>query len=70
MQILSNLREQMYRYRVEYLKDARARRTLITEHEAIYRAVKARDEEAALMEVKKHIANQQKAIIRSLHLKE
>ena len=70
IQLLNTLREQMYRYRVEYLKDAKARRTLITEHEAIYRAVKARDEEAALMEVKKHIANQQKAIIRSLHLKE
>jgi DNA-binding GntR family transcriptional regulator len=70
VQILSNLREQMYRYRVEYLKDAKARRTLVSEHEAIYRALKARDEDMALNEIKKHIGNQQKAIIRSLHLKD
>ena len=33
MQILSNLREQMYRYRLEYIKDANKRQILLVEHE-------------------------------------
>ena len=35
VQLLNNLREQMYRYRVEYLKDIAVRRTLADEHRSI-----------------------------------
>lgn len=64
---LNNLREQMYRYRMEYLKDIAVRRTLAEEHKSICEALRARDEKKALDYVQLHIDNQQKAIIRSLN---
>ena len=67
IQILNNLREQMYRYRMEYLKDIAVRRTLAEEHRSICEALRARDEKKALDYIKVHIDNQQKAIIRSLN---
>ena len=39
VQLLNNLREQMYRYRVEYLKDIAVRRTLAEEHRSICEAL-------------------------------
>ena len=67
VQLLNNLREQMYRYRMEYLKDIAVRRTLAEEHKAICHALRARDEQQAEQYVSIHIDNQQKAIIRSLN---
>lgn len=66
IQILNNLREQMYRYRVEYLKDSRTRGTLLKEHREIYEAVAGRDEERAKACIRCHIMNQQQSIARSL----
>ena len=70
IQIINNLREQMYRYRIEYLKDSTARRTLVKEHREIYEALKARDYRKANDCMRDHIENQQKAIIKSLHQSE
>lgn len=42
-QVLNNLREQIYRYRVEYLKDEETRNLLVKEHKEIYAAIKNRD---------------------------
>lgn len=67
VQLLNNLREQMYRYRMEYLKDIAVRRTLAEEHRSICAALRERDEKKALDCIKVHIDNQQKAIIRSLN---
>ena len=67
VQLLNNLREQMYRYRVEYLKDIAVRRTLAEEHRSICQALKAKDEKKALDYIRVHIDNQQKAIIRGLN---
>ena len=67
VQILNNLREQMYRYRIEYLKDSAVRRQLAKEHKAICEALRTHDRESALRYVYVHIDNQQKAIIRSLN---
>ena len=67
VQILNNLREQMYRYRVEYLKDIAVRRTLAEEHRSICEALRAGDETQALDYIRVHIDNQQKAIIRGLN---
>ena len=67
VQLLNNLREQMYRYRVEYLKDIAVRRTLADEHRSICEALRAGDETKALDYIRIHIDNQQKAIIRSLN---
>ena len=66
IQLLNNLREQMYRYRVEYLKDSRTRGTLLKEHREIYEAVAGRDEERAKACIRCHIMNQQQSIARSL----
>ena len=66
VQILNNLREQMYRYRVEYLKDVESRKTLVEEHYAVYRALKARNQQQAVKDICIHIVNQQDAILRSL----
>lgn len=67
VQLLNNLREQMYRYRVEYLKDIAVRRTLAEEHRSICEALRAGDETQALDYIRVHIDNQQKAIIRGLN---
>lgn len=40
IQLLNNLREQMYRYRIEYLKDVKSRRSLVEEHDALYERMK------------------------------
>ena len=65
--MVNNLREQMYRYRIEYLKDSAVRRQLAKEHKAICEALRTHDRESALRYVYVHIDNQQKAIIRSLN---
>lgn len=70
VQLLNNLREQMYRYRMEYLKDIAVRRTLAEEHKAICRALRERDEQQAEEYVSIHIDNQQKAIILKSGIKE
>ena len=67
IQLLNNLREQMYRYRIEYLKDSAVRRQLAKEHKYIFEALRTHDKERALRYVYVHIDNQQKAIIRSLN---
>lgn len=60
--MLNNLREQIYRYRIEYLKDAEKYPTLIKEHEEIYESLLARDEEAALKATIVHVENQANAV--------
>ena len=65
-QVLNNLREQIYRYRVEYLKEEETRNVLVKEHEEIYEAIKNRDVKKAQEIIFRHIENQREAIIRSI----
>ena len=65
-QMLLNLREQMYRYRMEYMKDKRMYKLLIDEHDAIRKAIKKKDKEKAGQVMRTHIINQQEAIERNL----
>lgn len=58
IQLLYNLREQMYRYRVEYLKREEVHETLLEEHQHIIEMIEKRDEERAVEAVCKHIDNQ------------
>ena len=60
VQILNNLREQMYRYRLEYLKDFSSHARLLEE------AIAARDQKNAAMIIKAHIENQEISVIRNL----
>ena len=70
IQMINNLREQMYRYRIEYLKDMNVGETLNEEHKELHTALKLRDADRALSCMKKHIKNQQQAIVRGLRAKE
>ena len=56
--MLNNLREQMYRYRVEYLKNPQNHEQLLKEHEAIYRGIVEKDKDAVTNTIRKHISNQ------------
>ncbi len=64
--ILNNLREQMYRYRLEYIKDEGKRQVLIAEHEAILKALKGRKVDEAKEAVRTHIENQELTISQNL----
>ena len=65
--LLNNLREQMYRYRLEYVKDARAHSILISEHNDIIDKLSKKDEENTKIVIRQHITNQEKGIIRLLN---
>ena len=66
IQLLNNLREQMYRYRVEYLKEGETRDLLVKEHEELTKAIKERNVEKAKQLSFQHIENQRMAIMRSI----
>ncbi len=67
IQIINNLREQMYRYRLEYVKDARTHSILISEHNDIIQKLQDRNVEDAKTVVRQHINNQEKGIVRLLN---
>ena len=58
----TNNAKQMYRYRVEYLKDPKNYPMLVKEHDAIYRALEARNMELVTTEMHTHVANQAVAV--------
>lgn len=60
--MLNNLREQIYRYRVEYLKEEKNYPTLIGEHEAIVEALCARNQNEVVRAMHTHIENQASAV--------
>lgn len=66
LQMLSNIREQMYRYRMEYLKDHSKHEALVREHEKICQALQEHDREKAGEAIRVHIENQKESIISSL----
>lgn len=63
MQMLSNLRENMYRYRIEYLKDPNYYDSLVGEHREILNAIEQGDKEKGRVCMRNHIDNQQLAVI-------
>ena len=60
--MLNNLREQIYRYRVEYLKDADSYPNLMKEHEEIEHALAKRDKKKATTAMQVHVDNQAEAV--------
>ena len=66
VQILNNLREQMYRYRLEYIKDEDKRQILLLEHDKILKAVKLRRVEEAKEAMREHIDNQEITVSRNI----
>lgn len=59
VQILNNLREQMYRYRVEYLKNDSVYPRLIEEHKEIFEGLKRGDKQMVVEIVSHHVENQE-----------
>lgn len=70
VQILNNLREQMYRFRLEYIKDADKRQVLMAEHEIILKAVRQRKSAEAKSAIREHIDNQEITVLKNLKEKE
>ena len=70
VQILNNLREQMYRYRLEYIKDAEKRQILLVEHESILRAIRSRHVAEAKEAVRAHIDNQEITVSKNIKERE
>lgn len=67
IQIINKLREQMYRYRLEYVKDARTHSILISEHNDIIEQLREKNVDSAKSVVRQHINNQEKGIVRLLN---
>ena len=69
--LLNNLREQMYRYSVEYLKKKECHKQLLWEHQEIIRAIEAGEIDVATKITEQHIDNQVEAVSDALrHLEE
>ncbi|MEE1030854.1 MAG: GntR family transcriptional regulator [Ruminococcus sp.] len=66
VQMINNIKEQMYRYRMEYLKDVKVRETLVKEHRQLLQALEEHCQESAEDSIRAHIQNQQDAIRREL----
>lgn len=67
--LLNNLREQMYRYRVEYLKKEESYPQLIAEHEELIDNISKRNKEEATRIMCEHIDNQVATVINVIHTK-
>lgn len=70
VQMLFNLREQMYRYRVEYLKRKESHPRLLAEHDQIVEMISKRDKAAATKAVCAHIDNQVQTVADTLRMKQ
>ena len=67
--LLYNLREQMYRYRVEYLKRTEVHEKLLSEHQYIIEMLEMRNQEEAIAAVCRHIDNQVEAVADTIRTK-
>ncbi|MCI8327608.1 MAG: GntR family transcriptional regulator [Lachnospiraceae bacterium] len=62
MCMLDNLREQIYRYRLEYLKSGKSYPTLIREHREILQALERHDKEKVVEAMRVHVEKQAKVV--------
>ena len=67
VQLLNNIREQMYRYRVEYLKDEEIRGSLVQEHDALLEKLRQRNLQGARQVTQCHIERQQAYILDTIY---
>lgn len=66
IQIVNNLREQVHRFRVIYLKDYSSGREILKEHEEIIDAMEKKDSDMARKVAIEHIKNQQETIVKAI----
>ena len=69
IQLLNNLREQMYRYRVEYLKRSDFDQQLMDEHEEIIETIERGQKDQAVQVVCQHVDNQVEAVMDTIRTK-
>ena len=62
IQVLNNMREQIYRYRVEYLKDETIYPRLLKEHKDIAESLRRKDKSRASETMREHVKNQAEAV--------
>ena len=70
IQMLNNLREQMYRYRLEYIKDEDKRKILILEHERVLKAVRSRKVAEAKEAMREQLDHQEITVAKNITEKE
>jgi len=63
LQMISNLRDQMHRYRVHALRDRDYRREVVTQHARIFEAIRDRDGERAAAAAFDHVSRQKKVMM-------
>lgn len=66
VQMLNNLREQMYRYRLEYIKDSDKRQILVVEHDLILKAIQGHHVAEAKTAIREHIDNQEITVSKNI----
>ena len=66
IQIANNLREQVQRFRVIYLKDYSSGKEIIKEHTDIIKAIENKDPDAARKAAVKHIKKQEQTIVETV----
>ena len=64
--LVANLREQMYRYRFEYIKDVDSHEKIREEHHKIYACIKEHNADEAGSLMREHIDNQEVSILKVL----
>ena len=70
IQLLNNLHEQMYRYRIEYLKNEEVYPKLLKEHREIIDRISGGEKEEAARIVCEHIDNQVNAVMDTIRTKQ
>lgn len=70
IQLLNNLREQMYRYRIEYLKKKECYPQLLTEHQEIIESIAGHDKQRGMEVTSRHINNQVDTVVGTLRQKD
>ncbi len=63
IQLINNLSESIYRYRLEHIKDKKQHASLVEEHRKIYEAIASGNRSKAAKASTEHIINQEKYIL-------
>ena len=66
LQLETQMREQMYRFRIEHLKEKSKRPQLIESHKEILEALRRRDADAATMAIRSHIKAQEIIVMKKI----
>lgn len=66
IQMVNNLREQVQRFRIIYIKDIKSHKDLLTEHFKILEAIKEKDRVKAGEIARLHIVHQQDGIVKAI----